>query len=58
MFIFLQAAAALLFNQMLSYGAGVEVQPEEMLMAALSEFTDLTQVTKSMFLGHTFVNIL
>lgn len=39
-----QAAAALLFSQFLLHGVAVEVQPEEMLSAALAEFTDLAQV--------------
>ena len=38
------AAAALLFSQLLFQGAAVEVQLEEVLMAALSEFTDLAQI--------------
>ncbi|XP_064647326.1 serine/threonine-protein kinase 36-like isoform X2 [Lineus longissimus] len=38
------AAAALLFSQLIYCGQSVEVHPEDMLMAALSSFTDLTQV--------------
>ncbi|XP_074643571.1 serine/threonine-protein kinase 36-like [Tubulanus polymorphus] len=38
------AASALLFSQLIYCGCAVEVQPEEMLMAALSSFTDLTQI--------------
>ena len=41
----LQAAAALLFSQLLYNGAAVEVQPEQILLAALSEFTDIAQVS-------------
>ena len=40
-----QAAAALLFSQCLHYGISAEVTPEDLLSAALSEFTDLSQVT-------------
>ena len=39
-----QAAAALLFSQCLHYGLSAEVTPEDLLSAALSEFTDLSQV--------------
>lgn len=39
-----QAAAALLFSQMIYCGMSVEVQPEEMLQACLAVFTDLQQV--------------
>ncbi|XP_021342400.1 serine/threonine-protein kinase 36-like isoform X3 [Mizuhopecten yessoensis] len=38
------AAAALLFSQMIYCGVSVEVQPEEMLQACLSVFTDLQQI--------------
>lgn len=38
------AAAALLFSQMVYCGVAVEVQPEEMLQACLSVFTDLQQI--------------
>ncbi|KAL8605032.1 hypothetical protein ACOMHN_018834 [Nucella lapillus] len=38
------AAAALLFSQMVACGVSCEVQPEEMLQACLSVFTDLAQV--------------
>ncbi|ELU14949.1 hypothetical protein CAPTEDRAFT_150354 [Capitella teleta] len=38
------AAAALLFTQLLGFGVAVEVQPETLLMAALSEFSDLAQI--------------
>lgn len=41
-----QAAAALLFSQLLHNGVAVEVQPEQILLAALSEFTDIAQVIK------------
>ena len=40
-----QAAAALLFSELLLGGVTVEVHPEELLLAALSEFTDLAQVS-------------
>lgn len=43
-FAIFQAAAALLFVQLLTHGAAGEVQPEELLNAALSEFTDLAQI--------------
>ena len=42
-----QAAAALLFSQMVYCGVSVEVQPEEMLQACLAVFTDLQQVGRS-----------
>ncbi|KAI0226993.1 Serine/threonine-protein kinase 36 [Lamellibrachia satsuma] len=38
------AAAALLFGQMMRCGAAVEVVPEDILTATLSEFTDLAQI--------------
>ncbi|XP_046556063.1 serine/threonine-protein kinase 36-like isoform X1 [Haliotis rubra] len=38
------AAAALLFSQMVYCGVSVEVQPEDMLQACLSVFTDLAQI--------------
>lgn len=38
------AASALLFSQIIDHGVGVAVQPEEMVTAALSVLTDLTQV--------------
>ena len=38
------AASALLFSQIIDHGIGVAVQPEEMVSAALSVLTDLTQV--------------
>ncbi|KAK3576136.1 hypothetical protein CHS0354_043102 [Potamilus streckersoni] len=38
------AASALLFSQMVYCGVSVEVQPEEMLQACLSVFTDLQQI--------------
>ncbi|KAF6036508.1 STK36 [Bugula neritina] len=38
------AAAALLFSQVIDHGIGVAVPPEEMVTAALSVMTDLTQV--------------
>ncbi|KAK7088085.1 serine/threonine-protein kinase 36-like isoform X2 [Littorina saxatilis] len=38
------AAAALLFSQMVGCGISCEVQPEEMLQACLSVFTDLAEV--------------
>lgn len=40
-----QAAAAFLFSQMLQCGLTVEVTPEDMLGAALAEFTDLSQAS-------------
>ena len=42
-----KAAAALLFSQCLHYGISAEVTPEDLLSAALSEFTDLSQVGKN-----------
>ena len=42
----LQAAAALLFGQLMRCGAAVEVVPEDILTATLSEFTDLAQVSR------------
>ncbi|XP_064613402.1 LOW QUALITY PROTEIN: serine/threonine-protein kinase 36-like [Liolophura sinensis] len=38
------AAAALLFSQMVYSGSSVEVQPEDMLSACLSVFTDLAEI--------------
>ena len=40
-----QAASALLFSQILTHGVAVEVSSENMLSAAQSLFTDLTQVS-------------
>ena len=39
-----QAAAALLFSQMVTCGVNAEVQPFDMLQACLAVFTDLDQV--------------
>ena len=40
-----QAAAALLFSQLLYNGEAVDVAAEQLLSAAHSEFTDLAQVS-------------
>lgn len=56
------AASALLFSQVIDHGIGVAVQPEEMVSAALSVLTDLTQVLLGAFLInkklHTKPNII
>ena len=46
MFLF-KAAAALLFSQLLYNGVSVEIDPDQLLAAAVSEFTDLAQVTEN-----------
>ena len=43
--LWFQAAAALLFGQMVACGVSCEVQPEEMLQACLAVFTDLAEVS-------------
>lgn len=45
-----QAAAALLFGQMVACGVSCEVQPEEMLQACLAVFTDLAEVSSNAIL--------
>ena len=42
--MYFQAAAALLFNQLILHGLDIEVHPDDLMNAALAEFTDLAQV--------------